>query len=87
MIQTPVTRWLTVDERMTEVARLLASGILRRMNRELNRETTRAGNDGDSFSDFGLAVSVEKSVHWQQTASEGRERSRKRNTRGVDEDE
>ena len=68
MIQAPATRWLTVEERMAEVARLLASGILRRRNRESNR----ASKDGDSFSDFGLAVSVEKSVHWQQTASKGR---------------
>ncbi len=68
MIQAPATRWLTVEERMAEVARLLAAGILRGRNRESNR----ASNDGDSFSDFGLAVSVEKSVHWQQTASKGR---------------
>lgn len=50
--------WMAFDERMTEVARILAAGILRRRKRQMI-ETRNSG----SFSTDGLDVSVEKSVH------------------------
>ena len=51
--------WLTFDERMTEVAGILAAGILRGRKREMNRI-----RKDRSFSDSGLDVFVEKSVHY-----------------------
>ena len=50
--------WLTYDERMTEVAGILAAGILRGRKREMNRIKIDR-----SFSDSGLDVFVQKSVH------------------------
>ena len=50
--------WMTFDERMTEVAEILAAGILRGRKREMNRI-----RKDRSFSDSGLDVFVGKSVH------------------------
>ena len=50
--------WLSFDERMTEVAGILAAGILRGRKREMNRIKIDR-----SFSDSGLDVFVQKSVH------------------------
>lgn len=50
--------WLTFDERMTEVAGILAAGILRGRKREMNQI-----KKDRSFSDSGLDVFVGKSVH------------------------
>ena len=58
MAQTTNPDWLTFDERMTEVAGILAAGILRGRKREMNQI-----RKGRSFSDSGLDVFVEKSVH------------------------
>jgi len=49
---------MTFDEQMTEVAGILATGILRRRNRQM-KEIRR----NRSFSANGLDVLVEKSVH------------------------
>lgn len=56
--QRHVSEWMTFDERMTEVAGILATGILRKRKRQMI-ETRNSG----SFSADGLDVSVEKSVH------------------------
>jgi|GEM_PF-1632050 len=50
--------WLSFDERMTEVAGILAAGILRGRKREMNQI-----RKDSSFSDSGLDVFVQKSVH------------------------
>lgn len=50
--------WMSFDERMTEVAGILAAGILRGRKREMNKIRRDS-----SFSDSGLDVFVEKSVH------------------------
>lgn len=50
--------WLSFDERMTEVAGILAAGILRGRKREMSQI-----RKGRSFSDSGLDVFVGKSVH------------------------
>jgi len=49
---------MTFDEQMTEVAGILAAGILRRRNRQM-KEIRR----NRSFSANGLDVLVGKSVH------------------------
>jgi len=58
MAQTTNPEWLTFDERMTEVAGILAAGILRGRKREMNQI-----RKDRSFSDSGLDVFVGKSVH------------------------
>jgi len=58
MLDTRNPNWMTFDERMTEVARILAAGILRGRKREMNRI-----RKDRSFSDPGLDVFVGKSVH------------------------
>jgi len=50
--------WLTFGDRMTEAAGILAAGILRGRKREMNRI-----RKDRSFSEPGLDVFVEKSVH------------------------
>ena len=50
--------WMTFDERMTEVAGILAAGILRGRKREMNRI-----RKDRSLTDSGLDVFVGKSVH------------------------
>lgn len=50
--------WMTFGEQMTEVARMLAAGILRRRIRQM----IETRNNG-AFSADGLGVSVEESVH------------------------
>lgn len=50
--------WMTFGDRMTEVAGILAAGILRRRKRQM----IETQNNG-TFSADGLDVSVEKSVH------------------------
>ena len=58
MAQTTKSDWMTFDERMTEVAGILAAGILRGRKREMNQI-----RKDRSFSDSGLDVFVGKSVH------------------------
>ena len=58
MRNTVTTDWMNFDERMTEVAGILAAGILRGRKREMNRIKIDR-----SFSDSGLDVFVGKSVH------------------------
>ena len=58
MLDTRNPNWMTFDERMTEVAGILATGILRGRKREMNRIKIDR-----SFSDSGLDVFVGKSVH------------------------
>ena len=49
--------WMTFDDRMTEVAGILAAGILRRRRREMNQMIA-----DDSFANTGLDVAG-KSAH------------------------
>jgi len=58
MAQTTDPSWMTFDERMTEVAAILAAGILRRRKREMSQ--TRKDR---TLADNGLDVFAEKSVH------------------------
>ena len=58
MQQRHAPEWMTFDERMTEVAAILAAGIVRR--RKWQMIETR---NNSFFSTDGLDVSVEKSVH------------------------
>ena len=58
MLDTWNFNWMTFDERMTEAAGILAAGILRGRKREMNRI-----RKDRSFSEPGLDVFVEKSVH------------------------
>ncbi|NLN76242.1 MAG: hypothetical protein GX139_08010 [Armatimonadetes bacterium] len=51
--------WMTFDERMTETAGILAAGILRGRKREMNQI-----KKDRSFSDPGLDVFGQTSVHW-----------------------
>lgn len=51
--------WMTFDEQMTEAARILAAGILRGRKRKMNQI-----RKDRSFSDLGLDLSLERSVHW-----------------------
>lgn len=50
--------WMTFDERMTEAASILAAGILRGRKRQMNQI-----RKDRSFSDLGLDLSLERSVH------------------------
>jgi len=50
--------WMTFDDRMNEVARILAAGILRKARREMSQ--TRKAR---TLADNGLDVFAEKSVH------------------------
>ena len=50
--------WMTFDDRMTEVAGILAAGILRKARREMSQ--TRKDR---TLADNGLDVFAEKSVH------------------------
>ena len=50
--------WITFDDRMTEVAGILAAGILRRKRREMNRM-----KKGCSCANTRLDIFAEKSVH------------------------
>lgn len=59
MAQTTNTDWMTFDERMTETAAILAAGILRGRKRQMNQI-----KKDRLFSDLGLDVFAEKSVHW-----------------------
>lgn len=69
MAQTTNPEWLTFDERMTEVAGILAAGILRGRKREMNRI-----RKDSSFSDSGLDVFVGKSVHCNKPLPKGESR-------------
>lgn len=51
--------WMTFDDRMTEAAGILAAGILRGRKRQMNQI-----KKDRSFSDLGLDVFGETSVHW-----------------------
>ena len=61
--------WLTFDERMTEVAGILAAGILRGRKREMSQI-----RKGRSFENTGLDVFVEKSVHCTKPLPKGESR-------------
>jgi len=50
---------MTFDNRMAEVAGILAAGILRRRRREMNQT-----KKDRTLADNGLDVFAEKSVHW-----------------------
>jgi len=59
MAHTTNPSWMTFDERMTEVAGILAAGILRGRKREMNQI-----RKDRSFSDSGLDLCAGRSVHW-----------------------
>lgn len=61
--------WMTFDDRMTEVAGILAAGILRRRRREMNQM-----KKDRSFANTGLDVFVEKSVHCTKPLPKGESR-------------
>lgn len=50
--------WMTLPERVTEAAWILAAGILRRRRREMNQMRKER-----SLPSFGLDLFLEKSVH------------------------
>lgn len=59
MAHTSNPSWMTFDERMTEVAGILAAGILRGRKREMNQI-----KKDRSFSYLGLDLCAGRSVHW-----------------------
>ena len=69
MAQTTNPGWMTFDDRMTEVAGILAAGILRRRRREMNQV-----KKDSSLPSFGLDVFVEKSVHCTKPLPKGESR-------------
>ncbi len=69
MAQTTNPNWMTFDDRMTEVAGILAAGILRRRRREMNQM-----KKDRSFENTGLDVFVQKSVHCTKPLPKGESR-------------
>lgn len=61
--------WMSFDDRMAEVAGILAAGILRRRRREMNQM-----KKDRSFENTGLDVFVEKSVHCTKPLPKGESR-------------
>lgn len=61
--------WMPFDDRMTEVAGILAAGILRRRRREMNQI-----RKDRSLPSFGLDVFLEKSVHCTKPLPKGESR-------------
>lgn len=61
--------WMTFDDRTTEVAGILAAGILRRRRREMNQM-----KKDRSFANTGLDVFAEKSVHCTKPLPKGESR-------------
>lgn len=61
--------WMTFDERMREVAGILATGILRRRRRQMNQIRKE-----QAFSARGLDVSAGKSVHSTNALPKGENR-------------
>ncbi|MBI2842677.1 MAG: hypothetical protein HYX78_04695 [Armatimonadetes bacterium] len=60
---------LTFDDRMAEVAGILAAGILRRRKREMNQM-----NKGRTLANSGLDVFADKSVHSAKSLPKGESR-------------
>lgn len=61
--------WMTFDDRMAEVAGILAAGILRRRRREMNLM-----KKGRILANTGLDVFAEKSVHCTKPLPKGESR-------------
>lgn len=62
-------KWMSFNEQMSEVAGILAAGVVRMRRRQMKKTAS-----GQCFSGFGLDLSGKESVHSTNTLPEGESR-------------